>query len=205
MTEKILRHFTSISLLFLSCLATQSALAQTKEAGAGNTTKEVYTGSVIRVGGRGSGASSTFNLTITGQTSDEDLQRLLNVLAEEKQDGLLKVAAKEKKGFFSIGGQVGRDLNFVRETETEEGEKKIVIVFERWLKFAEVRYGYRSEDYPFAMIELFIDSKGKGEGTFIEAAKIRWVTDKKTGKPHVEIENFGTYPAKLMGVMRRSK
>ena len=50
-----------------------------------------------------------------------------------------------------------------------------------------------------------MDPDGKGEGTYIGAAKIRWVTDEKTGKKSVEIENFATYPTRLMGVAKRSK
>ena len=170
-------------------------------------TKEIYTGTAVSVGGTVSGqlASTTFNLTIEGYTSDEEAQRFLTTLAEEKQDGLMKVISKQKLGFFSLSGQVGRTINVVRVHNLEEGKRKVVVVFERWLKMAEVRNGYRSRDYPFGVIEIVIDPDGKGEGTYIGAAKIRWVTDDKTGKKSVEIENFATYPTRLMGVMKRSK
>ena len=55
--------------------------------------------------------------------------------------------------------------------------RRIYIVFERWLQFAELRGGYRSLDYPFGYIELNIDpATGNGEGTYIAAARIRWRT-----------------------------
>ena len=170
-------------------------------------TKEIYTGTAVSVGGTVSGqlASTTFNLTIEGYTSDEEAQRFLTTLAEEKQDGLMKAISKQKLGFFSLSGQVGRTINVVRVHNLEEGKRKVVVVFERWLKMAEVRNGYRSRDYPFGVIEIVMDPDGKGEGTYIGAAKIRWVTDDKTGKKSVEIENFATYPTRLMGVMKRSK
>jgi hypothetical protein len=170
-------------------------------------TKEIFTGTAVSVGGTVSGqlASTTFNLTIEGYTSDEEAQRYLTTLAEEKQDGLLKAISKQKLGFFSLSGQVGRTINVVRVHNLEEGKRRIVVVFERWLKMAEVRNGYRSRDYPFGVIEIVMDPDGKGEGTYIGAAKIRWVTDERTGKKTVEIENFATYPTRLMGVMKRSK
>jgi hypothetical protein len=72
------------------------------------------------------------------------------------------------------------------------------------MNFGELRGGYRSTDYPYGVIELFIDPRtGKGEGTFIAAARISWRTDKRTGQNSVEIENFATYPARLLGVTRR--
>ena len=61
----------------------------------------------------------------------------------------------------------------------------------------ELRYGTRSQDYPFSYIEMFIDGNGKGEGTFIPAAKIYF--DKKNGN-QLDVENFGIYPARLTGV-----
>ena len=57
---------------------------------------------------------------------------------------------------------MGRDLNFILETQTENG-RKITILFERWLQMFELRYGTRSQDYPFAYIELFINDNGKGK------------------------------------------
>ena len=87
-----------------------------------------------------------------------------------------------------------------------EGKKRIRAVFERWINFGEVRGGYRSLDYPFGYLELLIDpATGKGDGTFLEAAQIRWKRDKKTNQYVVEIEDFGTFPARLMGVSQRDR
>ena len=66
----------------------------------------------------------------------------------------------------------------------------------------ELRYGTRSQDYPFTYIELFINDNGKGEGSLIGLAKVYF--DKKNSNT-LEIENFGTYPAKLMGVELRTR
>ena len=101
--------------------------------------------------------------------------------------------------------ELGVPINVVRES-VAGGQRRIFIVFERWTQFAELRGGYRSLDYPFGVIELNIDeATGKGEGTYIAAAQIRWRQDKRTNQYQVEIENFATYPAKLMGVTRRGR
>ena len=123
------------------------------------------------------------------------------ILRTQGQDDFMKAIGNKKLGFLAFDGQVGRDLNFILETQTENG-RKITILFERWLQMFEVRYGTRSQDYPFAYIELFINDNGKGEGSLIGLAKVTF--DKKNPN-NLDIENFGTYPAKLMGVELRSQ
>jgi hypothetical protein len=166
---------------------------------------ETYTGTVYSYGsGRNTrNTSSTFTLTIDGTTSDAEAQENLSILQTGGQDDLLKAIKKQELGRFSVGANVGVDLNVIRES-VEGGQRKLFIVFERWTQFAEYRGGYRSLDYPFGVIQLTIDeASGKGEGTYIAAARIRWKKDKKTSRYQVEVENYATYPAKLMGVTRR--
>ncbi len=168
--------------------------------------KEVYTGMIAWIGGTWTGQmmTTTFTLTINGYTSDQEYERLRMALQEGGQDGLLNAIHKEDKGRFAVTGNVGRVLGIVRVRE-EEGKRRFFIVFERWLSMAEVRNGYRSENYPFGVIELVINPDGKGEGTYIGAAQITWKTDKKTGQKHMNIEDFATYPARLMGVALRNQ
>lgn len=165
---------------------------------AGNT----YTGTVVSYG---SGFStrmrtSNFTLRIKSETPDNDSRRFLGLLQTDGQDALLSAIRNEDRGIFSVGSGLGRTLNVVRET-TENGKQKIYIVFERWTQFAEVRGGYRSLDYPFGFIELYMDpATGKGEGTYIAAAKIRWRESTGADGTHVEVEDFATFPARLVNV-----
>ena len=141
-----------------------------------------------------------FTLRIKNLTSDEQANQDLAVLQDSGQDSLLSSVRKEDVGTFSVDNQLARTVNVVRESDVD-GKKRIFVVFERWTQFAEVRGGYRSLDYPFGVIELMVDpNTGKGDGTYIAAAQIRWKTDKKTSQNQVEIENFATYPAKLTNV-----
>ncbi len=175
------------------------------DAQAQNRANETYTGTVISYG---SGFNTrtrtgTFTLHITGQTPQQQTQRLLNVLQEGGQNQLLKEIDDQELGRFSVGASVGVPINFVHES-TVDGKRRIFIVFERWTQFAELRGGYRSLDYPFGVIELFIDPRtGKGEGTYIAAARIRWDRNERTNQNQIEIENFATYPARLLGVTLR--
>lgn len=182
-----------------------SILCFNAEASAQQRQRETFTGTVLSYGtGLDTRTrTNTFSLNIENQTSDQEARRLLGVLQESGQDDLLKTIRNEELGNFSVGANVGRRLNFVHETMVD-GRRRIFAVFERWTQFAELRGGYRSLDYPFGVIELYVDPRtGKGEGTYIAAAKIRWTTDRKTQQSQVEIENFATYPARLLGVVLR--
>jgi hypothetical protein len=163
--------------------------------------QEVYTGTMVNMNGRM--VSTGFNLSIKDFTTDEQALRYLGILGEGDQDDLLKVIRDLDLGRLSATGTVGRNLIVVRKRPLPDGRTRIVAVFERWQTFREVRGGYRVSDYPFGLMEIILDAKGKGGGTFIAACKIDLKKDKKTGKYELELENFGTYPHKVMGVMRR--
>lgn len=181
-----------VLLLSIFALASASVNAQGKER---------FTGTLVYYG---SGLSTrtivtNFTLDITGQTPNEQAQNYLNILKNKGQDKVLDTIDDKELGRFSVDSNIGVPINVVRESDVD-GKRRIFVVFRRWTRFAELRYGYRSLDYPFGVIELYIDSKtGKGEGTYIAAAKIRWDSDGDKIS-QVEIENFATFPARLLNV-----
>ena len=188
----------SAVVILMSCgFVMVSASPQTCSAQA-RPSKEVFTGTVAGMGPGGNMVTRGFTLTIEGYTSDEDARKFSRILKSQGEDALLKAIAKEKKGTFALDGQLGHDINTVRAHQNPAG-RTYTIVFERWLSFFEVRYGARSQDYPFTYIELFVDeTKGMG-GTLLPAARIRF-----NKQNVIEIENFGIYPAQLMGVRRQN-
>ena len=190
--------------VFQIALIIGAALLLNHAVGA-QTAAQEFSGSAISFNGPRL-ATGLFNLRITGTTSDEQAKQYLGVLNDRGQDAALDAIRKNDLGTLQFDGQLGRTLNVVRET-TVDGRRRIFIVFERWTQFAEVRGGYRSLDYPFGVVELFIDDRtGKGEGTYIPAARVRLTTDKKTNAQQLEVENFATYPVKLNNVeLRRDK
>lgn len=186
--------------MVLCCLAAANLPAPTAAQTEITATpqRETFTGTLIGIGGPFGGRSTSFTFTLSGTTPDADLQRYVGVLAERGQDGLMSAIRSQKLGTFALTGQVGRDVNVVRVRRTETG-RRITLLFERWLNLFEVRYGTRSQDYPFTYAEIFVDAQGKGEGTLISAARIRFDKDDQM----VEIENFGIYPARLAGIQKR--
>jgi hypothetical protein len=196
MKQTILKTLTLLALLTLFSFNGSSQQKKKSQF------QEVYTGTIYSMNG---GSFTTgFNLSISDYTSDEDAQRYLAILAEGDQDNVLDAIKKLELGRLSATGQTGRNLIIVRKTQLADGKTRIVVAFERWQKMIETRGGYRSQDYPFGIMEIILNAKGKGSGTFIAACKIDLKRDKKTGKYQLELENFGSYPHKLMGVMRRN-
>jgi len=195
-----IRVLAMFALPAVIALSTLSATAQKKKS---SEFQEVYTGTIVSM--NGGLASTGFNLSIGNFTSDEDAQRYLAILAEGDQFDVLKKIENLELGRLSSTGRVGRNLLVVRKTQLPDGKIRIVAAFERWQRMVELRGGYRSQDYPFGLMEIILDANGKkGSGTFIAACKIDLKRDKKTGKYQLELENFGSYPHKVMGVMLRN-
>jgi len=189
------------SLLSLFGLVFSSpARAQGTENGGGRIGPEVYTGTIINVGGPM--VSTGFTLRIEGRTSDQEATAYRQILADRGQDDLLRSIYKNRLGYIAATGQTRRDLLVVREGQLD-GQRRIIVAFERWQGFFELRGGYRSVDYPFSVMEIIIDANGKGTGTFIGLAQVKMARDTSSELLRLEIENFGSFPAKVMGVARR--
>lgn len=160
--------------------------------------EEVYTGNLIYVGGSRGTVNTTFTMRINSYTPDDEVLRLTRFLQDGKQDALLKVLEDRKLGTIQVGSSLGQDINAVWLSVGPEGERKITALSKRWVGVFEQRRGTRSLDYPFTYVELFVDERGKGDGGLIPAAKVRALNDKT-----IEVENFGTYPARLVNIRRR--
>ena len=136
-----------------------------------------------------------FTLRITGRTSDSESAAFIDTLQGGGQDALLRQIDSKNLGRFSFTGSVGEPLNAVF-VESAGDDTLIRAVFRRWVGFGEIRRGLRSADYPFSYVEIRIDPEtGRGEGTIFPAARVRY-----RGGNTIEIEDFGTFPGRLIGV-----
>ena len=105
-----------------------------------------------------------------------------------------------RAGRIQVGTGVGIDANVILPLPGEDGGTKLIVLFERNINFYELRRGTRSADYRFGYAELHMPTgrRGSGEGTFIPAAKVRL-----RGGNTWEVEDFGVFPARLMGLQSR--
>jgi hypothetical protein len=159
--------------------------------------KEVYTGSVIDTRGFRRTGTAFITITIDQYTTDEEMQRLAEAYSSDRQDGLLKAMRKMKKGTVQIEGDLGYRIRAARQIKTDKGAT-LLVAFERPISWLEARSSSSSLDYPFAVIEIEFDEKGKGAGTLHVAAKI-----KINEENEVKVEGYEFNPARLLNVRKR--
>lgn len=152
-------------------------------------------GQVIGIGGRRAGLNRPFSLTVNNYTSADDVQQLNQALRSGGQDELMRVLSRLNAGRLSVGNNVGVRANAVIASPAAEGGTKLTVLYERNVAIFELRYGARSADYRFGYAEIYLDARGRGQGTFIPAAKV-----KLEGDNNWVVEDFGEFPARLMGL-----
>jgi hypothetical protein len=160
----------------------------------GGRSVQRITGTAVGIGGRLGGRTRQFTLVVYNYSPTNQVRELNEALRRGGQDEMLRVISELKAGRIEIGTGVGVDANVVM-SDPWEGGTKLTVFYERNITFYELRSGARSQDYPIGYAEIFLDRNGKGKGTLIAAARVR-LKDGNTW----EVEDFGTFPAKLMGL-----
>jgi len=127
------------------------------------------------------------NILIEQFSTTEDRNSLINAFKKSGQDGLVKVleGMKPKGRIRFASGGVGNDIKYIIELPSEKG-RRLRLVTDRTLAFAELYQGTRSRDYTVGAIELELTPDGKGSGTVLPACKL--TVNKK--KQQVEIETY---------------
>ena len=189
-----------VSMLCALCFvaAASAPVVSAKAAGAARQASRQYVqGTMIGIGGRLSGRSRPFSLIINNYTSADDVARLNAALRSGGQQELMDVLSRLNAGRVALGNNVGVTANAVIPTRTAEGGTKLTVLYERNVNIYELRYGARSQDYRFGYAEIYLDRAGRGQGTFIPAAKVKLEGDTWV------VEDFGEFPARLMGLRAR--
>ena len=127
------------------------------------------------------------NILIQQLSTPDDQKRLIEAFKRSGQDGLVDALEDMKpKGRvrFASGG-VGNDVKYIIELPSENG-RRLRLVTDRNIAFAELHQGTRSRDYSVGAIELLLTPDGKGSGTVLPACRL--TVDKK--KQQIEVETY---------------
>lgn len=178
----------------LCCLALFHSLVEVP-AQSSRSSGQRITGTAVGIGGRLGGRTRQFTLIVNGYTAPNQVRELNGALERGGQDELLRELSRMDAGRIQIGTGVGVRANAIISESWGDGGTKLTVFYERNVDFYELRYGARSQDYRIGYAEIFLDREGKGQGTLIAAARVK-LRDGDTW----EVEDFGAFPAKLMGL-----
>ena len=175
-----------ITVVLLICGTLMAGPTQQRHGGqapsrlAGSAVKEAYEGEAV---GRDTmadmlegdlGATSVpFTLQISGYTSSQETNRYAQIVKAEGQEGLLQAIGSQNLGYFRISGQPERPVLFVQQSQNDTS-RTIAVLCRRWLNTFIEGYEDRAAKFPFAYIEVTVNSCGRGDGTLYTAASVRF-------------------------------
>jgi len=133
-------------------------------------------------------------ISIERWSTAAERDRLLSVLADKGQNGLLEALQKNPKvGYIRTNTSLGWDLHFAWREKGEDGGERVVVATDRPMSVWETVNQPRTVDYPFTIIEMHLNNDGEGQGMLSYATKIIPDADGKT----IVLENWGTQRIQL--------
>jgi hypothetical protein len=167
----------------------------------GNLPKpERFTALAVNFDGPPGAAAVTLDITVTRWSTDAEQERLYTVMMEKGSKLLDVLRAMPAVGTISVPGNIGYDLHYARHTGAANRLDQITLITDRPVGFAEVQNQSRTLDYPFTVIDMRINSNGKGDGKLMIGAKIQMDRDTKT----IVLEDYNSRPVQLTSVKRET-
>jgi hypothetical protein len=173
----------------------------------GNAEKVVITAMAVNMSNVGTSAvNQVVEITINSWSTPEERAQLIRTMVDKGDKALLSELKKmPSHGRFRIPGWVGPDphelrlgydLQYAWQTTQPDGNRRIVIITDRYIGFEELRARPRTVDYPFTLFEIRVDKSGNGEGKMAIATRISFDKSKNT----MELENYSSEPARLQNL-----
>lgn len=175
----------------LAVVVVPAAPAQTRPE-PGNKPIEIFKAFAVQMQ---SGRAGAVEIRITRWSTDEERQRLLDILKESGQPAMIAALQNlPQVGYIRTANSMGVGLFYARSTELPDGSRQIVIGTDRTIGMS--ANAPTLSQYDATVIELHLPKGGgKGEGKIVLAAK---ASVGKDGK--VQISNYSGYPVWLKDV-----
>jgi hypothetical protein len=145
-------------------------------------------------------APSLFELEIALEryTTDGERETMQTAFQKRGQEGLLAALQKAPRiGIFRVPGNLSWEIRYAFHFMGRDNRKRIYLITDRNVSFAEAASRPRSMDYPFTVIELRVDDSGFGDGQVMVAAAVSFERNNLT------IEEFLDRPITLTKVRRK--
>jgi len=141
------------------------------------------------------------DIAVTRWSTDAERERLRSILVESGQNKLLKALQDlPRVGTIKTPDSLAYSLQYAHRIPADDGGERIVLVTDRPISFWETANQTRTLEYPFMVIELRLDSHGRGEGKMTVATKLEADRDGQ-----IVLENYGSQPVRLGSVKREDK
>jgi len=124
-------------------------------------------------------------LAITRWSTAGEREQLLTVLKQRGRDGLLEMMQTVPRvGAIRIPGSLNYDFHFALRSVDESGNVSVILIADRPVGFAEAVEGPRTLDYRFMVVQMELNSIGRGKGQISMVTKVE--TDVVTGDINIE-------------------
>ena len=157
--------------------------------------QEEFQGRLVPGQVRGAQKAEKLKILVDSYTSDEEVLHLMDVLHKKGYEQFRNTFRGMKKGaIHPIGGRGTKlILHAAQNVQTDKG-RQIILVAESYSWDIGTSFSF-DQRFPYMVIELNINKKGKGKGKIYLSAQI-----KLTSKGTIELESYSTPPKQLWGV-----
>jgi len=162
--------------------------------------QEKYNARLLTRGGPNSEPAIKIQISIDGYTTGQEAFQLQQLLEQGGYDPFITAFRESNKGSVVFTGTRGLKIVIhVAQVIPKENGRKILLFTERQAWDVDV-FQRMDGRYPYMVIELDVNNKGKGEGKIYENAQIRLTADRETRTGTMEMESYNSAPKSLFGV-----
>ena len=188
------QRFNVVAAMALICAAT---LLIARTSAQSPAKPEEFSAIYSNISNVGAVGATPLTIRITRWTDAGEDEKLMSILRDKGNDAFVR-ELQNAKAVGSIGTpqQLPYDLRYARQTPTEKGGRRIILMTDRPMAFAERTSSSLSKDYPVTWIELRLDANDRGEGSISIATRLRLLGNV------LGIEDLANQPARLNEVKK---
>ena len=158
---------------------------------------ERLTAFAVNMSGIGNPTPTPLDITITGWTNAADQERYISILRGRGGDAMVEALRRAPSiGSIRTPTSLAYDFRYAIQERTRDNLRRIILLSDRPMEFAELVDRSHSVEYPFLAIELLVDDSGRGKGNLWLAAKLTLLDDL------LILDNYADRPVTLNDVRR---
>jgi len=180
---------------FIKTLSFTVIIAAWLSAGAFLRAEEEFQGKLLTGSAVAAEKVVKLKITIERYTSADEVLKLLDVFSQQGYESFVDKFRTMIKGFFlTVGGHgVKINIHAAHSIQKEKGRQILLFAEQQSWDLGSMQRG--DSRFPYMVIDLNLDEKGKGEGKFYEQANI-----KLNPEGTIELESYNSPPKRIFAV-----